>query len=345
MNQMKEYLRELMRGEPLSEIQTFNIFELLMEGTPEEITDAQIGAYFFGTDFRLVNREELIGAARSLRTHMVPVDIRRRLPGVELLDTCGTGGSGLDTFNTSTTAAFIAAAAGQHVAKHGNRGATSKCGSADLLQALGMNVQLAPEQIIECCAKTKFCFMFAPLHHPATARVGRIRKELGVRTIFNFLGPLVNPASVDYQLLGVSKREMLPEIASALSVLGVKRALVVNGGDGIDELTLTERTQVIEVADGEMKSYSIVPEDFGFSRVRFSQIRGGSPEESAERVREIFRGAQGPYTDIVLLNAGAAFYICGKAATIADGITLARETIESGKPLELLRELAAATNS
>lgn len=345
MNEMKGYLRELMRGEPLSEIQTFKIFDLLMEGTADEISDAQIGAYFFGTDFRLVNSAELVGAARSLRTHMVTVDLHSRLPQADFLDTCGTGGSGLDTFNTSTAAAFVCAAAGQYVAKHGNRGATSKCGSADILEALGIKVTLTPSQIIDCCVQTKFCFMFAPLHHPATARVGRIRKELGVRTIFNFLGPLVNPAMVDYQLLGVSKREMVPEIAEALSVLGAKRALVVNGGDGIDELTLTERSQVIEVSGSTKKEYSVTPEDFGLKRVKFSDIKGGTPAESVKRMRELMDGAKGPYRDLVLLNSGAALYLCNRASTIAEGIKLAEETIDSGKVKALIARIGEVTNS
>jgi anthranilate phosphoribosyltransferase len=342
---MKNYLRKLSQGEVLTEEETYAVFEALLKKDEQGlVTDAQIGAYLFATGCREPRSTELIGAARSLRAHMIKVDLSQVLPGVELLDTCGTGGSGLNTFNTSTVVALVCAAAGQPVAKHGNRGATSSSGSADLLEALGVKCDLAPQHIALCCKETNFCFMFAPKHHPATARVGRIRRELGFRTIFNFLGPLVNPADAAYQLLGVSKKSMVPAIAQALCALGAKRAMVVHGDDGQDEITLCGKTLVNEVEAGEIREYTISPDEFGFTCVQFEQVQGSMPVEAAERVREILAGKSSPYRDLILLNAGAALYLCGRSKSIAEGITQAKSCLDSSRAVNVLNKVIEETN-
>jgi anthranilate phosphoribosyltransferase len=342
---MKNYLRKLSQGEVLTEEETFAVFEaLLKKDEPGAVTDAQIGAYLFATGCREPRSAELVGAARSLRAHMIKVDLSQVLPGIQVLDTCGTGGSGLNTFNTSTVVALVCAAAGQPVAKHGNRGATSSSGSMDLLEALGVKCDLTPEHIAFCCKETNFCFMFAPKHHPATARVARIRRELGFRTIFNFLGPLVNPADAAYQLLGVSKRSMVPVIAQALRALGAKRAMVVHGDDGQDEITLCGETLINEVKEGEIREYSLSPGEFGFGCVQFEQVKGSMPAQAAERVREILSGKESPYRDLILINAGAALYLCGRSKSIAEGIAQAKDCLDSNKAMNVLNKVIEETN-
>jgi anthranilate phosphoribosyltransferase len=274
---------------------------------------------------------------------MLPLEITSSLNGPlndsGLLDTCGTGGSGLNTFNTSTAAAFVAAAAGQPVAKHGNRAATSACGSADVLRELGVNLELTITQLAECLAATNFCFFFAPNHHPATKRVQVIRRELGVRTIFNFLGPLSNPAGATRQLLGVSQLRMVVPMAEALRVLGARHALVVRGEDGLDEISTTGPSLIAEVKDGEVSHYTISPEDFGLPCVSFAEIEGGLPRVAASRMRAVLEGERNAYSDLVALNAGAALYISGKAESIGDGVGLARTILSSKAALEVLENV------
>ena len=338
----KEILKNLSNGQALNEEQAFKVFEAMMG--EEEISDTQIAAFLSLMAARDITADELVGGARSLRGHMVQANFRKALPGVEFLDTCGTGGSGLNSFNTSTTAAFILAAAEQHVAKHGNRAATSQSGSADLLKALGINIEADVPKLLNCIFKTRFAFLFAPRHHPATKRVVMIRKELGFRTIFNFLGPLSNPAGAVYQVLGVSSKAMLLVIAEALGRLGTKRALVVCGEDGLDEITLTGQTYVAEVDDRGVKTYTIKPEDFGLSSVSFSEIEGMTPELTAKKVKEIFSGEKSAYRDLVCLNAGASFYACGKVDNITEGVKQAQQTIDSGEALRTLEQVVQVTN-
>lgn len=336
---MKQFLQALARGLPLSEAETFALFEELMKGDPSCVTDAQIGAYLFATSARELASEELVGGARSLRKHMLPLEISSSLKGTELLDTCGTGGSGLNTFNTSTAVAFVAAAAGQPVAKHGNRASTSACGSADVLRELGVELDLTIIQLAECLAAANFCFFFAPNHHPATKRVQVIRRELGVRTIFNFLGPLSNPAGATRQLLGVSQLKMVEPMARALLALGARHALVVRGEDGLDELSTTGPSLIAEVRAGEVSHYTITPEDYGLERVSFAEIEGGIPKVAASRLRAVLGGERNAYSDLVALNAGAALYVSGKAESIGDGVGLARSILTSRSALEVLENV------
>lgn len=324
---MIEYLKRLAKGEELSEAETYEIFSSFMIQDELAPSDAQIGAYLCATSVRTPSSDELAGGVKALREHMTPVSTPE---GLALLDTCGTGGSGYDTFNTSTLSAFVVAAAGQAVAKHGNRGATSRCGSADLLEALGVRMDLSPAALRACLEETKFCFMFAPAHHAATLRVAKLRKQLGFRTMFNFLGPLCNPAGARLQLLGVSNAEMLRNMAETLAKTGTERALIVRGEDGIDEISVCERTRVLELQDGEIKEYEISPEDFGIPRSKISDVLGAAPQEAARRARELLQGQKSPYRDIVSINAGAALYVAGKAETIAKGYELAGEILSSG---------------
>jgi anthranilate phosphoribosyltransferase len=337
---MKEMLKKLVTGDELKEKETSQLFDLLLtEGS--EVTDAQIGAYLALTSSREITSSELIGATKSLRNHMSKVD----LPGLELADSCGTGGSGMNTFNTSTAVAFVVAASGQPVAKHGNRASTSKSGSADVLRALGINIELSPSEVAECIKKTNFGFMFAPLHHGATKRVQQIRRELGFRTIFNFLGPLANPAGAVFPLLGVSSRDYAPKMAEALLALGTKRAMVVHGADGLDEITLTGKTFVYEASNGKASAYQVCPEDFGLKSVSFSEIEGAEPEESAKQMISIFNGLENSKADLVAINAGALFYLSGKSRSIAEGVKLAKEVLASGKAKEVLDNVIKFTNS
>ncbi|HQH28851.1 MAG TPA: anthranilate phosphoribosyltransferase [Oligoflexia bacterium] len=336
-------LRKVARGEVLDAEESYALFSCLAGAGAEVISDAQIGAYLLSTAMRSIQSPELIGGAKCLREQMVKVPVKLMLPGIETLDTCGTGGSGLQTFNTSTAVALVCAAAGQYVAKHGNRGATSGCGSIDLLETLGVKCELPPEQIARCLEKTGFCVIFAPKHHPATARVGRIRRELGIPTIFNFLGPLVNPAGSERQLLGVSRRQMVQVMAEALSGLGTKRAMVVCGEDGLDEITLNGRTEVCEVNGTAITKYFIEPGDYGFPPAAAADIRGGTPAVSAQIMQRIFSGESGAHLNLVLLNAGAALYVGGQSGSIQEGIAKARQCIDSGKAAEKLAEVIRFT--
>ncbi len=340
---MKEYLQALAKGLAPNETETQSLFDELMSGDTSRVTDSQIGAYLFSTASRQLSSDELVGAARSLREHMLEVVAPDK--AAKILDTCGTGGSGLKTFNTSTAVALVVAACGQAVAKHGNRAATSPSGSADVLRALGVKLEITPEQARACLAATNFCFLFAPQHHPATKRVQQVRRDLGVRTIFNFLGPLCNPMFAKYQLLGVSERSMHATMAEAMLKLGVEHALVVRGEDGLDEITLAESTVVYEVRRGEgIEKYTITPEKFGFARALSSDIEGFAPEESAIKLRQLFIGEKGSHRDLVILNAGAALYVSHRASSIEEGITLAARALDSGAARKTLESVAHFTN-
>ena len=307
----------------------------IMQGRSSEV---QTGAFLIALRAKGETVPELVGLARTMRSLAAPVATSR----TDLVDTAGTGG-GPSTFNVSTTAALVAAAAGCAVAKHGNRSNTSRCGSADLLEALGVNIELTPEQVGRCIDEVGFGFMFAPRHHAAMAYVGPVRKELGVRTIFNFLGPLTNPAGAQRQLLGVSDRHYQETIAEALVGLGSVRAMVVTAEDGVDELSISSRTRIIEVAGGRTEEHFIEPGDFGFAEAELEYVAGGSPEENAATVRAVLGGEAGPRRHLVLLNAGAAIYVGGKAESLAAGVERAAETIDSSAALGLLERLSAAT--
>jgi anthranilate phosphoribosyltransferase len=307
----------------------------IMEGRTGEV---QTGAFLIALRAKGETVPELVGLARTMRSLATPVETSRK----NLVDTAGTGG-GPTTFNVSTSAALVAAAAGCAVAKHGNRSATSESGAADLLEALGVRIDLEPEQVAACIEEVGFGFIFAPRHHAATKNVVPVRKELAVRTIFNFLGPLTNPAGAERQLLGVADRHYQETIAEALVTLGSQRAMVVSAEDGVDELAVTARTRVIEVASGATSEEWIEPGDFGFAEAELSEIAGGSPQENAEATRAVFHGERGPRRDIVLLNAGAAIYVGGAAESLGEGVERAAETVDSGEAGILLERLIAAT--
>jgi anthranilate phosphoribosyltransferase len=305
----------------------------IMEGRSSEV---QTAAFLIALRAKGETVPELVGLARTMRSLATPVKTKR----ADLVDTAGTGG-GPSTFNVSTTAALVAAAAGCAVAKHGNRSSTSKCGSADLLEALGVNIELEPDQVGRCIDELGFGFMFAPRHHKAMAHVVPVRKELGVRTIFNFLGPLTNPAGAERQLLGVSDRHYQETIAEALVGLGSVRAMVVSAEDGVDELSISARTRVIEVADGRTEERYVEPGDFGLAEADLEAVAGGSPEQNAAASRAVLAGEPGPRRDLVLLNAGAAVYVGGVSDSLANGVVKAKEAVDSGAAQSLLEHLIA----
>ena len=322
-------------GDHLTADHAATVLAEIMEGRSSEV---QTAAFLIALRAKGETVPELVGLARTMRSLTTPVETAR----TDLVDTAGTGG-GPSTFNVSTTAALIAAAAGCAVAKHGNRSSTSKCGSADLLEALGVNIELEPEQVGRCIDEVGFGFMFAPKHHAAMAHVIPARKALGVRTIFNFLGPLTNPAGAKRQLLGVADRHYQETIAEALIGLGSERALVVSAEDGLDELSLSAPTRVIEVADGRTSEWFVEPGQFGLAPVDLERVAGGTPEENAAVSRRVLAGDTGPHRDLVLLNAAAALYVGGLAADLEAGVARAAEAIDTGAAADVLERLIAAT--
>jgi anthranilate phosphoribosyltransferase len=305
----------------------------IMEGRASEV---QTAAFLVSLRAKGETVSELVGLARTMRQLAAHVEIDEPA----LLDTAGTGG-GPTTFNISTTAALIAAGAGCKVAKHGNRSATSKSGSADVLEALGVDIELSPSEVATCIDEVGFGFMFAPKHHAAMAHVVPVRKELAVRTIFNFLGPLTNPAGANAHLLGVSDRAYQEIIADALLQLGCDRALVVSADDGIDELSLASRTRVIEVADGGTEEWFVEPGEFGLAEAPLDAIPGGEPSENAAVVRSVLDGEAGAARDVSVLNAGAAIFVAGGAADLKDGVGRAADAIDSGAAREVLERLVS----
>src|SRR3954449_277042 len=329
------------RRRDLSADETSEVLEVIMAGDASEV---QIAAFLIALRAKGETEEELAGLARTMRALATRVECGRD----DLLDTAGTGG-GRPTFNVSTTAAIIAAGAGCAVAKHGNRSATSLSGSADLLEALGARIDLGPDGVAECIRGAGFGFMFAPAHHQATRFVVPVRKELAVRTIFNFLGPLTNPAGARRQLIGVSDPGMLERIAGALVRLGVDRALVVSSEDGLDEMSTSGATRVVEVEGDEVRAYTVAPGDVGLPTSPPEAVAGGTPEQNAGTTGAIPRRARGRERDLALINAGAAIYAAGRVGSIGEGVEAAAAAIDGGaaaraldRYLELSRELAAA---
>ncbi len=325
----------------LSADETAEVLEQIMHG---EASETQIAGFLIALRTKGETVDELTGLARTMRELAAHVPVTR----TDLLDTAGTGG-GRSTFNVSTTAALIAAGAGCAVAKHGTRSATSRSGSADLLEALGARIDLDPNGVAACIEEAGFGFMFAPAHHQATRFVVPVRRELAVRTIFNFLGPLTNPAGARRQLIGVSDPAYLETIAGALARLGVDRALVVCSEDGLDEISIGAATHVIEVSGGELTRYVLAPGDVGVRSTDTVQdeqtLVGGSPQENAEIARAIFAGEAGPRTELAVINAGAAIYAAGGAESIADGVTAAREALESGQASAALERFVQASHA
>jgi anthranilate phosphoribosyltransferase len=328
-------IEALASGRNLTQEQAAAVLSEIMAGNASEI---QIAGFLVALRTKGETVAEIAGLAQAMRAFAAPVAVNRD----DLLDTAGTGG-GRRTFNVSTTAALIAAGAGCVVAKHGNRSATGLSGSADVLEALGARIDLDPASVARCIEEVGFGFMFAPAHHEATRFVIPVRRELGVRTIFNFLGPLTNPAGASRQLIGVSDPAYLETMAGALALLGTRHALLVSGEDGLDELSISAPTLVLEVLGGEVRSYTVTPEEVGLARSAAEQVPGGDPSENAETARRIFAGEPGAARDLAVLNAGAAIYAAGGAETLADGVRAAQEAIDSGAAANALERFIART--
>ncbi len=301
-----------------------------------QCTDAQIAALLVALHMKGETVEEIVGFAEAIRAAAVPLDLSESslldASGTgrdALVDTCGTGGDTSGTFNISTATAFVVAGAGVRVAKHGNRSVTSKCGSADVMESLGVNINLAQEKIANCLAKVGIAFLFAPALHSAMKHVQVARRELHLRTVFNLLGPLTNPARATCQVVGVYSIDLVEKLAEALGMLGVKRALVVHGSDGLDEITITGPTRVAELRNGQVHTYEVTPEEFGLKRAALAEISGGDAAANAELIREILNGKKSARRDVVVLNAAAALVAAGRADHLRDGIPLAERSIDS----------------
>jgi len=323
-------------GRDLSEADAAEALAEIMAG---EASDVEIAGFLIALRVKGETIDELAGLARTMRAFAAFVPTTKH----DLLDTAGTGG-GRRTFNVSTTAALIAAGAGCLVAKHGSRSSTGLSGSADLLEALGARIDLDAAGVGRCIDEVGFGFMFAPYHHPATGRVVGVRKQLKVRTTFNFLGPLTNPAGASRQLLGVSDPTVLPKMAGALALLGTTHALLVSSEDSLDELSVSAATRVIEVRDGELTEYTVIPEDIGLPRHPPDAVPGGDPQQNADITRAIFAGAPGAARDLAVLNAGAAIYAGGRAGSLAEGVTRAQASIDSGAAAATLEAFIALTS-
>jgi len=334
---IREAIQSLVAGQSLTMEEAASVMEEIMQG---EATPAQLGSFVTALRLKGETVDEIIGLAKTMRAKAVPVTIPE-----PVVDTCGTGGDGLHTFNISTTAAFVAAGAGLKVAKHGNRAMSSHCGSADVLEALGVRIDLNAEQVQRCLQEVGIGFMFAPVFHPAMKYAATPRREIGIRTVFNILGPLTNPAGAGAQLLGVADKMLVEKLASVLYGLGCQHALVVHGEDGLDEITVAGETQVCELKDGGIKSYSISPEDFGLSRASLDDLKGGTTDENATRLRNILAGAPGPQRDVVLMNAGAVLLAGDRVGTLQQGMALATEVIDGGNALAKLEQLIEFSQS
>lgn len=333
---LREAVLALASSQDLSTEEAASVMRAIMAG---EATPAQIGAILTALSMKGARSQELAGFAGAMREFAVPFPHGMRGP---LIDTCGTGGDGSQTFNVSTAAAFVVAGAGLPVVKHGNRSVTSRCGSADVLSALGVRLEIPPERMAGILRATGIAFLFAPLYHPAMRRVQGIRQELGFRTVFNLLGPLTNPAGARIQLLGVYRPEIIGTMAEALRLLGAERAMVVHGG-GLDEITTTGPTRVAELAGGFVREYTIHPGEFGIPLSSVDDLRGGDVAENARMFREVLSGEPGAARDAVLMNAGAAIYLGGLARSIAGGISCAEESVDSGMALRKLEALIDET--
>jgi len=340
---IREAIAQLVNGVSLSEADAAAVMEEIMTGVA---TPAQLGAFLTALRIKGETIDELTGLARVMRAKAVHV----ALPdGLAPVDTCGTGGDNAGTLNVSTGAGLLTAAAGQPVAKHGNRAATSRCGSADVLEALGVRIDLGPDQVARCVEEAGFGFMFAPAYHPAMKHVGPARREIGVRTVFNILGPLTNPAGAPYQILGVADPALLTKMGEVLLRLGCRRALIVYGEDGIDELSVSAPTRVCEVSgrDGARREYRLDAVDLGIPRFDHAAVRGGDAAYNAEILRQVLRGemrADSPPGALICLNAGAALYASERVSSLAEGVRLAADTLQAGRALTTLDVLVAVSN-
>ena len=326
--------------------------EAMAEVLAGSCTDAQIAAFLVALHMKGETVEEIVGFAEAIRAAAIPLEVVRNstvdVSGTErdaLVDTCGTGGDASGTFNISTVTALVVAGAGVRVAKHGNRSVTSKCGSADVMEALGVNINLPPSQIATCLDKVGIAFLFAPAMHSAMRYVQPARRELRLRTVFNLLGPLTNPARASAQVVGVFSSDLVEKLAEALSMLGLHRALVVHGHDGLDEVTITTSTRIAEVREGTVRSYEVTPEEFNFERATMSDISGGDATENARIIRDVLKGTPSARRNIVLLNAAAALVAASRANHLAEALPLAAASIDSGRAATKLEALVRFTNT
>src|SRR6476659_8125539 len=331
---IQDALAQLLDGKDLSRDDSRRVMDSIMSG---DASPAQIGGFLVALRLKGETADEIAGAAEAMRSHVIPVHPQRD----DLVDTAGTGGDGGKTFNISTAAALVAAAAGAGVAKHGNRSVSSLSGSADVLEELGFRLELSPEQIARSIDELGFGFMFAPTHHPAMRHAGPVRTQLAARTVFNVLGPLTNPAGARAQVVGVYSPELVPVIADVLARLGARRAYVVHGAGGIDELSPAGPNLVCEVVDGDVRRRQIDPLDLGVPRCDPEELRGGTAEENARKIREVFEGGNGGRRSAIILNAAGAIAAGGHAADLKEGVAIARETLESGAAASRLDALAA----
>lgn len=335
---MKDIIEKLVIGQNLTDEEAMRAMSLMLTG---EATDAQKAAYLTALRIKGETVDEIVASCKAMKSHGCSIT-----PDTgDYIDFVGTGGDGSNSFNISTTSMFVCAAAGVKLAKHGNRAASSKSGAADLLEALGVNIMLSPEQTLECINTIGFGFMNAQKFYGAMKNVAGVRREMGIRTIFNMLGPLSNPSNAKHQLIGVFSRDAARMFAYCMKNMGTQRALIVNGSDGMDEVTITGKTFVCEINNGEITEYELDPHDYGMEYGTAEDIKGGTGAENAEIALSIFKGEQGARRNIILLNAGCGMYIGGKADTIADGIKLAAEMIDSGKALEMVEKLVEKSNS
>ena len=336
---IKEAIEKIVSKEDLTYDEAYAVMNEIMSGETSATQNAAFLAALSTKSARAETTDEIAGCAAAMRDHATKVET-----GMELFEVVGTGGDNAHSFNISTTTAIIAAAGGMKVAKHGNRAASSLCGTADCLEALGVNINQSPARCIELLGEVGMCFFFAQKYHTSMKYVGSIRRELGFRTVFNILGPLTNPGSPSMQLLGVYDDYLVEPLAQVLVNLGVRRGMVVYGQEKLDEISLSAPTTICEIKDGWFKSSVITPEQFGFERCSKDDLRGGTPEENAQITRAILSGEKGHKRNAVLMNAGAALYIGGKADSMQDGITLAAQLIDSGKALQTLDRLIEVSN-
>ena len=330
------FLKRLVDGQHLDRQEMHALFSQMMDGA---LTDAQKSALLIALRMKGETPEEITGAAMAMRERVTPL----QSDDDNLIDTCGTGGDGRGTFNISTVAAIVAAGAGASVAKHGNRAVSSSCGSADVLTALGVHIDLDADRMSQVLRRTNISFLFAPKLHPAMGAVVGVRRELGVRTIFNVLGPLTNPAFAKRQVLGVYSDHLVETVARVLLALGAEHALVVHSRDGLDEISVSAATHVCEVRDGDIRTYDIMPLDLGVAVHSLDELAGGDAAENARIAQAILGGENGARHDVVAANAGAALYVSGAAGTLRDGVRMAREALASGAAKQKLDELIAAT--
>ena len=336
---IKEAIVKIVSKGDLSFDEAYTVMNEIMSGSTTATQNAAFLAALSTKSARAETTDEIAGCAAAMRAHATKVET-----GMDLFEIVGTGGDNARSFNISTTSALVAAAGGMKVGKHGNRAASSQCGTADCLEALGVNIDQSPEKCVELLKEAGMCFFFAQKYHTSMKYVGAIRRELGFRTVFNILGPLTNPGTPSMQLLGVYDDYLVEPLSHVLVSLGIKRGMVVYGMDKLDEISMSAPTKVCEIKDGWYRTSVITPEEFGFTRCTKEELKGGTPEENAEITRAILRGAPGPKRDAVLMNAGASLYIGGKADSMKEGIALAAQLIDSGKAMETLEKLIEVSN-